>query len=142
MFYPLYTIIKERLNSVSIEVGKDELKPAQWFNMQYDGAIPLTPLPLIEFPEKINKELTSKESGKLPFVAHVHIVTKADADQEGNILDSLAELHEYYANAVNNHLDWFKPEGFEHLEQTTWQHWHKYKGWMVTVIGYKTYQRI
>jgi hypothetical protein len=141
MLYPIYTALKSHLNEAD---ENKVIKGIEWYNVQYEGSIATTPRLFVEFPEPLNFGDLGKEADKrAPVKIRLHVVTQALAGADGAIDDQVAADHEKTALWVKNKLDNFLPpltsSGAKPcltLHFTAWQHFHKYKGWMVTFVEF------
>lgn len=136
MLHDIYTAVKSHLNEQDSE-GK--IKGIEWYNVQYEGSIATTPRLFVEFPEPLNFGDLGKEAEKRATVKiRLHVVTQALAGADGAIDDQVAADHEEIALWVKDQLDNLLPENgsCKTLHFSTWQHFHKYKGWMVTFVEF------
>lgn len=136
MLHDIYTAVKSHLNEQDSE---ETIKGIEWYNVQYEGSIATTPRLFVEFPEPLNFGDLGKEAEKrAPVKIRLHVVTQALAGADGVIDDSLSESHETLSLWVKDQLDNFLPTNgsCKSLHFTTWQHFHKYKGWMVTFVEF------
>lgn len=128
--------IRAKLSTIS------EIKAVQWFNAQYDGIIHIQPVIFVEFPEKLQFEKLTKTERKTPITIRLHLVSSAIADAGNNIADETIEKHESIGHDIVNALENI-PVAFldgqtRYLEFSAWQHYQKYKGWMITFIEFTT----
>jgi len=136
MLYDIYTAVKSHLNEQDSE---GTIKGIEWYNVQYEGSIATTPRLFVEFPEPLNFGDLGKETDKRALVKiRLHVVTQALAGADGVIDDQIAADHEEIALWVKDQLDNFLPGNgsCKTLHFNTWQHFHKYKGWMVTFVEF------
>ena len=136
MLNPIYKAIKEHLNDADTD---STLKGIEWYNVQYEGSIATTPRLFVEFPEPLNFGDLGKEAAlRAPVKIRLHVVTQALAGADGAIDDTVAETHETVSLWVKDTLTHFLPEdgSCSALRFTAWQHFHKYKGWMVTFVEF------
>ena len=136
MLYNTFKDIKDKLATIA------GIKAIQWFNAQYDGIIHTQPVIFIEFPDKLNFEKLTKTDRKAQIVIRIHLVSSAVADAGNCIPDDIIEAHENLGHLVIEKLE-NVPVAFQagftrELEHTGWQHYHKYKGWMITFIEFTT----
>lgn len=138
MFYDIYSAIKGQIATADED---STIKGVEWYNAQYEGTIANTPRVFIEFPDKLPFDQISKEARRTDMLVRLHVVTQAIASADGTVPDSTAQTHETTAMLVMNAIDNFTPEK-DGAKLTTrlifngWQHWHKYKGWMVTFVEF------
>lgn len=136
MLHDIYTAVKSHLNEQNSE---GTIKGIEWYNVQYEGSIATTPRLFVEFPEPLNFGELGKEAEKRTTVKiRLHVVTQAITGADGVIDDSVSANHEAIALWVKNAVDHLLPENesCKTLHFTTWQHFHKYKGWMVTFVEF------
>lgn len=152
MYFELYQSIKKivvagfglTLDPITGKVTApfgSELQDIQWFNNQYEGTILVAPVLFIEFaPLVINRQ--TKQAATTDISIRLHVVSRVVGDSDGDIPDTDVFRHESLAHRILSLLE-DKPLSF--LEEDTrplrlagWEHHHKYKGWMVTLIDLKT----
>jgi hypothetical protein len=130
MLYDIYSAIKTQLASLGL--------PTEWYNMQYEEVMINEQGIFIEFPEQLAFGDDSKELRRAPVRIRVHVYSKALRTQDG-IGDSVAEAHEDLALGAMGLLNHFLPGdgSCSRLKFTGWQHWHRWKGWMVTFVEFE-----
>lgn len=139
MIYPIFKAVKDRITAKDTE---NTIKGIEWYNVQYEGSITTTPRIFIEFPDKIPFNPQSKEITRGEPVLRIHLVTKTLSDTKGAVNDSSAEDHDALADTILGWLRGFLPVDSENnelcrkLRLNGWQHWHKYKGYMITFIDF------
>lgn len=138
MLFPIYTAVKSQLNASDIDGA---IKGIEWYNEQYNGTIANTPRIFFEFPDALKFDEISKDARRSPLRIRLHVVTAAIAGTDGAIPDSTAQEHEAIAKLVEGWIDTFIPQEngsnlTSMLRLTGWQHFHKYKGWMVTFLEF------
>lgn len=141
----MFLATKRNITELLERDGIKELHGVQaisWFNAQYDEAtIPVTPVIFIEFPEPIDFAQLTKNDKETKLKIILHIVTKAVADQMGNIPDEIIEIHEAIARESLKILEGQRisiGEEFEpaRLIHTMTSFYQRYKGYMITFIGF------
>lgn len=135
-------MLYETFNSVrTLLAGITELKSVQWYNAQYEGTIYVTPVAFVEFPERIPLLPIAGTANRADFVLRIHIASAVAAQQDSSIPDQIIRDHEAIAQQVyDNLMDkqiTMKNNRTTSLIPTGWQHYHKYKGWMVTFVDFK-----
>lgn len=142
MIYEIYTAIKSHLNAADTE---GIIKGIEWYNVQYESTIATTPRVFIEFPDPLVFSQFTKDARKTPIKVRLHVVTQAVTLADGAIDDSTAQAHEQVAEFVKEAIEGYAPTTEINNVQTRhatslhlsgWQHWHKYKGWMVTFVEF------
>lgn len=140
MLYPIYTPIKQQLLATDTE---NTIKGIEWFAMQYEASITNTPRIFIEFTEKLNFEQLTKSAIRTPVILRMHVVSQAILSTDGVLDDSIPEEHEETAHLALKAIEGFRIGNVEiggvNYRITTfhlsgWQHWPKYKGWMITHV--------
>ncbi|RGP09282.1 hypothetical protein [Parabacteroides gordonii] len=130
---PKTGIVKDASNS--------QLKDIQWFNNQYEGVIHTSPVVFIEFSELDISSLT-KQTDSTDIVIRLHVVAEVMDESDGDVWDEDVCRHEKLAHKVLETVkDWrleFNGHETRPLRPVSWTHYHKYNGWMVTLIGLKT----
>lgn len=136
MFYQIYSQIRDSLKGIETPL---EL---QWFNSQYEGTIYKTPIAFIEFPERLSIAEAYKGGSRAPLLVRLHIVTTATMTQDGVINDEVILDHEALAIQVSKALNGlpidFNGNPARPLSIVGWQHFQKWRGWMVTFIDVAT----
>lgn len=135
-------MLYETFNSVrTLLSGITALKSVQWYNAQYEGTIYVSPVSFIEFPDRIPFEPIAGTICRADFALRIHIVSVVTAGQDSSIPDNLIQEHEAIAEQTMALLQGkqlqMKENRTTSLSPTGWQHWHKYKGWMVTFVDFK-----
>ena len=138
MLYDIYNAVKSEITAADRD---SEIKGVEWYNVQYEGSIASTPRVFIEFPEAIQFAMVSKDLRRGPLKLRLHVVTQAISGADGTIADTTAQDHEDIAYLVFQAIDKFTPLKASialtsPLQFTTWQHFHKHKGWMVTFVEF------
>jgi hypothetical protein len=142
MLYEIYTAIKSHLNAADTE---GIIKGIEWYNVQYESTIATTPRVFIEFPDPLVFSQFTKDARKTPVKVRLHVVTQAVTLADGAIDDSTAQAHEQVSEFVKEAIEGYAPiteinnvqtRHATSLHLTGWQHWHKYKGWMVTFVEF------
>ncbi|MCD7838848.1 MAG: hypothetical protein LUG65_08050 [Clostridiales bacterium] len=152
MYYELYKSIKQLItDSLHLNVDPDSgqvigstpggIQDIQWFNNQYEGVIHIAPCLFIEFsPLVINRQ--TKQTNTTDIGIRLHVVSEVVSESDGYIPDSDVLQHEKLAHQA---LDSVEDKPLTFLEEETrslrlsgWTHYHKYNGWMVTLIDLKT----
>lgn len=136
MLKDIYTAIKQQL------IAEDEnstLKGIEWYNVQYESTIASTPRIFVEFPEPLVIDAISKDARRTGIKIRLHVVTQALTETDGAIPDSVVTAHELTATMVKNAIDHFTPADgcTRQMNLSAWQHFHKYKGWMVTFVEFE-----
>jgi hypothetical protein len=136
MLNPIYKAIKQQLNA---EDDEQCLKGIEWYNVQYESTIASTPRIFVEFPEPLKIDAISKEARRTPVKIRLHVVTQAITGTDGTIDDSVVDTHEEIATWAKDAIDHFTPADgcTRQMNLSGWQHWHKYKGWMVTFVEFE-----
>lgn len=138
MLNDIYKAIKSHL----IEADEDSiLKGIEWYNVQYESTIASTPRIFVEFPNPLVFDRVSKDMKRTAFKVRLHVVTQALSGTDGAIPDTMVDAHETAANFALNTLKRFVPQAAGEdlttpFDFTLWQHWHKYRGWMVTFVEF------
>ncbi|RKE02320.1 hypothetical protein [Marinifilum flexuosum] len=137
MLNNIYKDIKGQLNTIS--AGED----CQWYNVQYEEAgWPFRVGFFIEFPDKLQFDDISKMKRRAPVRIRVHVYTQNILKNGEGIPDAEVDAHEAVASEVQDMLDQHIPqrEGenlTDKLILRGWQHWHRYKGWMITMLDFE-----
>lgn len=135
MLYSTFDSVRTLLSGIT------ELKSIQWYNAQYDGTIYVSPVAFVEFPERIPLEQVAGTTSRADFALRIHIVSAVTAGQDSSIPDQVIRDHETIAGQVYDFLTGkqvtMKDCRTTSLVPTGWQHYHKYKGWMVTFVDFK-----
>jgi len=136
MLNDIYKAIKQQLITADEDLT---LKGIEWYNVQYESTIASTPRIFVEFPEPLVIDQISKDARRTPVKIRLHVVTQALTGTDGTIPDSVVDTHEEIATWAKDTIDHFTPpDGYtRQMNFTGWQHWHKYKGWMVTFVEFE-----
>lgn len=128
--------IREKLSSI------EEVKQIQWFNAQYDGIIHTSPVIFVEFPQKLPFDQFTKLSDRVLLTIRIHIVSAVVPGADNSIPDELIAQHEAIAQAAHQRLNGvflnFRDVMTEPLKFGSYEHYHKYKGWMITFLEFST----
>ncbi|PTN08056.1 hypothetical protein C8N47_11196 [Mangrovibacterium marinum] len=137
MLYPIFTAFKDRLNTPEAPAQGIDL-PVEWYNVQYEGTMVNPQGFFVEFPEKMNFENASNQMRRSPVKIRLHYYSMVPQTQDG-IADATTEEHEAIAKAAKDLLDGYTPANgsCSRLTFVGWQHWHRWKGWMVTFIEFE-----
>lgn len=130
MFYEIYKSIETALAPVP------RLKGVQWFNMQYESVIAITPVAFVEFPELNTPDHASKDITRIPYRVRIHIVSKVIGGQDGSINGTAIKDNETLALAVKTALSAIKPTGSNALRFAGWQNWQRQNGFMITFVDF------
>ncbi len=142
MLNGIYLAIKAQLKTPTDSMTGEEREgtalPVEWYNVQYEGTMIHENGFFVEFPEKLGFEQISKEDRRAPVKIRLHAYSKALQTQDG-ISDAQTLAHEAIAMQAKNLLDGFAPANgaCKRLTLTGWQHWHRWKGWMVTFVEFE-----
>ena len=135
MLYETFDSVRTLLNAVP------QLKTVQWYNAQYEGTIYVSPVAFVEFPERIPLDQVAGSVCRADFALRIHIVSACAAAQDGSIADNIIQEHEAIAVRVMDILQGrqirMKESRSTSLVPSGWQHYHKYKGWMVTFVDFR-----
>lgn len=135
MLYETFDSVRTLLRAVP------ELKTVQWYNAQYEGVIYVSPVAFVEFPEHIPLDQVAGLVSRADFALRLHIVSACTAAQDGSIADNIIQEHEAIAAQVMDILQGkqvrMRASTSTRLMPSGWQHYHKYKGWMVTFVDFK-----
>ena len=135
MLYETFDSVRTQLSGITA------LKSVQWYNAQYEGTIYVSPVVFVEFPERIPLEQVAGTANRADFALRIHIASTVTAQQDSSIPDNLIRDHEAIAEQVYDCLMGkqitMKNDRTTSLIPTGWQHYHKYKGWMVTFVDFK-----
>lgn len=139
MLNSIYKQIKEKLKYVEIVNNVENI---QWYNAQYEQAgWPFSAGLFVEFPDALQFDDISKMKRRSSLKIRIHVYHQNLQTTEG-ILDSDVENHESTAFNVLSHVDNFEPwlagqQLSTKLIFRGWQHWHRYKGWMITFVDFE-----
>jgi hypothetical protein len=142
MLNNIYQAIKSQLttptNSINGNPRTGTGKPVEWYNVQYEGTMINDDGFFVQFPELLNFQGQSKELRRAPVKIRVHCYSKALQTHDG-ITDDSVEAHEVLALKAKALLDGHTPTNgsCSRLSFAGWQHWHRWKGWMVTFIDFE-----
>lgn len=130
MLYDIYQAIKTKLSSLGL--------PHEWYNVQYEETIISDKGLFVEFPDPLVFDDISKDGTRATVRVRVHIYSKALRTTDG-IPDAAVAGHETTALAVKDLLqNWDSAiDGLTRLRFRQWQHWHRYRGWMVTFVEFE-----
>ena len=135
MLYETFDSVRGLLKAIP------QLKTIQWYNAQYDGVIYVSPVAFVEFPERIPLDQVAGSVSRADFALRIHIVSACTAAQDGSISDNVIQDHEAIASQVQDILQGKQSRMVgstsTSLVPSGWQHYHKYKGWMVTFVDFK-----
>jgi hypothetical protein len=132
MLYPIYKKIQTLLLTI------EEAKAVQWYNAQYDAAIPRTPVIFIEFPDAYAPTDVTKQLKEGPLRIRIHVASKVLTGHDNNVPDSAIELNETIGTSVMSLLKKNTLDGdIKPLQFVSWQHWHRWQGWMVTLLEFE-----
>ncbi|RHR56608.1 hypothetical protein [Parabacteroides sp. AF17-28] len=135
MLYETFDSVRGLLKAIP------QLKTIQWYNAQYDGVIYVSPVAFVEFPERIPLDQVAGSVSRADFALRIHIVSACTAAQDGSISDNVIQDHEAIASQVQDILQGKQirmvGSTSTSLVPSGWQHYHKYKGWMVTFVDFK-----
>jgi hypothetical protein len=150
MLNDIYQEVKSALQAITGSY------PVEWFNMQYEGVIIHENGFFVEFPEALLFDQLTKDIRRTPIKIRVHVYSKVINTADG-IADADVAAHEEIALEALDALDkqelikttTIPPvvEGGQptytyetlctRLQFRGWQHWHKWKGWMVTYVDFE-----
>ena len=130
MYYSLYKDIKGLIaekfgilldpeTGIVSDASNSRLKDIQWFNNQYEGVIHTSPVVLVEFAA-LDITAETKQTNSCQINIRLHVVAR------------------YVLDAVNGYRLDFEEGKTRPLKPVSWEHYHKYNGWMVTLVGLKT----
>ena len=152
MFYSLYKDIKNLIaesfgivldpkTGIVADASKSRLKDIQWFNNQYEGIVHTSPVVLVEFSE-LDISPATKQTNTTNINIRLHIVSEVKDESDGDVWDEDVEWHEKLAHdvlqAVVRQRLRFEDHKTRPLDPVSWRHYHKYNGWMVTLVELKT----
>lgn len=136
MYYQIYNQIKQHLKGLQTPID------VQWFNAQYEGTIYKTPVIFVEFPDRLDIEQAVKSSSRASLMVRLHLVTQAITSTDGTVTDATVIEHEKQSTMVADCLQslsiTFNANPARPLSLSGWQHYQKWKGWMVTFIEFST----
>ena len=152
MYYSLYKDIKGLIaekfgilldpeTGIVSDASNSRLKDIQWFNNQYEGVIHTSPVVLVEFAA-LDITAETKQTNSCQINIRLHVVSETRDESDGDMRDGDVLWHEKLArdvlHAVNGYRLDFAEGKTRPLKQVSWEHYHKYNGWMVTLVGLKT----
>ena len=152
MYYSLYKDIKGLIaekfgilldpeTGIVSDASNSRLKDIQWFNNQYEGVIHTSPVVLVEFAA-LDITAETKQTNSCQINIRLHVVSETRDESDGDMRDGDVLWHEKLArdvlNAVNGYRLDFEEGKTRPLKPVYWEHYHKYNGWMVTLVGLKT----
>ena len=132
----LNDIFKPLKDKIKVLTGIEDV---QWFNMQYEAlGWVYSAGCFIEFPNPLDFGPMSKQARRTPVRIRIHCYTKVVNTHDG-VTDSDVVTHEALAVACRDELQGFNPGSLlqRPLQFVGWQHWHKWKGWMVTFVDFE-----
>lgn len=136
MLREIYMQIKQLANTVP------GVQDVTWYNQQYEGVIHVEPGVFIEFPDPIVPDPVSKTNKMAPLRIRVHVFSSILSEADGSVPDGQVEDHDNLAENVLNVLDGITlvkdEKELKVLKMISWQHYHKWSGWMVTFIEFET----
>lgn len=152
MYYSLYKDIKGLIaekfgilldpeTGIVSDASNSRLKDIQWFNNQYEGVIHTSPVVLVEFAA-LDITAETKQTNSCQINIRLHVVSETRDESDGDMRDGDVLWHEKLArdvlDAVNGYRLDFEEGKTRPLKLVSWEHYHKYNGWMVTLVGLKT----
>lgn len=149
MLNDIYQAVKAQLQTIT------GTYPVEWFNAQYEAVMIHEAGFFVEFPEALLFDQLSKDARRTPVKIRVHVYSKVVGTHDG-ITDADVEAHEAIALDALDTLDKTElikttstPAPIEgdppiittellstRLQFRGWQHWHKWRGWMVTYVDF------
>lgn len=136
MLYETFTSVREKLKTIS------ELKAVQWYNAQYEGTIYVSPIAYVEFPERIPLDQIAGTACKANAALRIHIASAVVSGQDSSISDDIIQEHEAIAEQVLDTLNGkqlrMRQSKTTSLVPSGWQHYHKYKGFLITFVDFTT----
>ena len=137
MLNPIYKNIKDQLNTIA------NSEDCQWYNVQYEEkGWPFAVGFFVEFLEPLQFDDISKMKRRTPIKIRVHVYTQNIIKNAIGITDEETDAHEAIALQVSGILDGHIPKLAEEELCTKlifrgWQHWHRYRGWMITFVDFE-----
>lgn len=136
MLLKLYQNLKNQLLTIN------DVKIIEWFNDQYAGTIHAAPAIFIEFPGQIRFETLRKQTQQAPFIARIHMVSKAIMKQDMSIDESLVSAHFDSCEQIYQLLQGHRAvDGdnllFNSLSRSVFEHHQYMKGWLVTTQDFE-----
>lgn len=136
MLYETFDSVREQLKTVQ------GLKAIQWYNAQYEGTIYVSPIAYVEFPERIPLDQIAGTVCKANAALRIHIASAVVAGQDSSISDDIIQEHEIIAEQVLDTLNGkqlrMRQSKTTSLVPSGWQHYHKYKGFLITFVDFTT----
>lgn len=136
MLYETFNSVREQLKTVQ------GLKAIQWYNAQYDGTIYVSPIAYVEFPERIPLDRIAGTAFKANAALRIHIASAVVSGQDSTIPDDIIQEHEAIAEQVLDALNGkqlrMRQSKTTGLVPSGWQHYHKYKGFLITFVDFTT----
>lgn len=136
MLYETFTSVRELLKDIP------ELKSVQWYNAQYEGTIYVSPVAFVEFPERIPMDQVAGTTFKADAALRIHIASAVAAGQDSTIPDNIIQAHEAIAEKtlaiLNGQQVCMRDSRTTSLIPCGWQHYHKYRGFLITFVDFKT----
>lgn len=147
MYYSLYKDIKGLIaekfgilldpkTGIVSDASNSRLKDIQWFNNQYEGVIHTSPVVLVEFAA-LDITPKTKQTASCPINIRLHVVSETRDESDGDVLWHEKLAHDVLDAVKGYRLD-FEEGETQPLRPVSWEHYHKYNGWMVTLVGLKT----
>lgn len=135
-------MLYESFKALSGHIGTiTEVQAVQWYNAQYEGVIYTTPVVFVEFAGRMPLEQVAGLDFKANFAVRIHIVSASQALQDNSISDETISDHETIAEKVLGILQGKQlPMGTGRstsLVPCGWQHYHAYRGFMVTFVEFE-----
>jgi len=134
MYYPIYKAIEAELKKIP------ELKDVQWYNAQYEGTIHTHPVAFVEFPDPLEMDKISKTLSEGEVLIRVHVTSKVISRHDTAVPDIAIQQNEEIATQVKDNLNGLVPvwgaQVASRLKHVEWQHYHRWKGWMVTFVSF------
>lgn len=135
MLYPIYKAVEAELKKIP------ELKDVQWYNAQYEGTIHTHPVAFVEFPDEVDIDHVSKSLEEGFVRIRVHVASKVIGRMDTAVPDIAIQQNEDIATEVKGHLKGLVPvwgaQVATRLKWVGWQHYHRWKGWMVTFVSFE-----
>jgi len=136
MLNEIYKDIKGQLNVISAS------EDCQWYNVQYEQTGWAFRMGFfVEFPEPLQFDDISKMKRRSNLKIRVHAYTQNIVTTGEGITDAEVEEHEAFALQALDILDQHIPKSNDENLTTKlifrgWQHWHRYQGWMITMLEF------
>lgn len=136
MLYETFASVRKLLKSIP------EIKSVQWYNAQYDGTIYVSPIAFVEFPDRIPLDQVAGSVYRAKTALRIHIVSAIASGQDNSINDDVIQVHESIAQQALDTLNGKQVRMRENrttsLIPSGWQHYHKYRGFLITFIDFTT----